>query len=206
MPAIDLPISFDELFPASMHTQLIGMPKLKGLYRLMQYAYALDGEAAEVGVYKGGTSLFIARAMPAKRLYMYDTFAGMPVEDAAIDFHEIGDFADCSLVEVVNLLHTHNVANTFFRVGVFPESVGDEEDKTFSFVHVDGDQYKTTRDALEFFYPRLAYDGIMVFDDYDWAHCKGVRKALDEFFADKLETVKRSGYSANQAYIVRGQS
>ena len=205
MPAINLPITFDELFPASQSTQLIGAPKLMGLYRLMQYAYSLEGEAAEVGIYKGGTSLFIARAMPAKRLYMYDTFSGMPVEDESIDFHSIGEFADCSLVEVINLLHTHNVGNTFFRVGIFPESIGDERNKEFCFVHVDGDQYQTTKDAIEFFYPRLVSDGIMVFDDFDWIHCRGVRKALDEFFANRVESVKRSGYSANQAYIVKGQ-
>lgn len=205
MPPIPLAKSFDELLLPTLGKQLLGSPKLRGIYRLMQYAYSLEGETAEVGVYKGGTSLFIASAMPAKTLYMYDTFAGMPVENEGIDFHSIGEFADCSLVDVVNLLHKNRVSNTQFRVGTFPASIGDEAEKEFCFAHIDGDQYRTTLDALEFFYPRMVSEGILVFDDYDWPHCEGVKLALDEFFANRFETVKRSGFSTNQAYVVKGQ-
>jgi hypothetical protein len=31
--------------------------------------------------------------------------------------------------------------------------------------------------------------GLMVFDDYEWHYCPGVKKALGEFLSDKPETI-----------------
>ena len=42
-------------------------------------------------------------------------------------------------------------------------------------------------DSCDFFYPRLTPGGMMLFDDYGFASCPGVRKAVDEFFADKMQ-------------------
>ena len=39
------------------------------------------------------------------------------------------------------------------------------------------------RDSIEFFYPRLASKGIMVFDDYGCVQFPGAKKAVDECIA-----------------------
>ena len=56
---------------------------------------------------------------------------------------------------------------------------------SYCFVHVDADIYRSVCDCCAFFYPRLVQGGMMLFDDYGFATCPGVRKAVDEFFADK---------------------
>lgn len=50
----------------------------------------------------------------------------------------------------------------------------------FSFVHLDGDLYQTTADALDWFWPRMVPGGVIILDDVDWPKCPGVNRALEE--------------------------
>jgi predicted O-methyltransferase YrrM len=65
--------------------------------------------------------------------------------------------------------------------GWIPERFDIVSDKTFSIVHIDVDLYQPTRDALEFFYPRLNPGGLMICDDYGSVACPGAKKAVDDF-------------------------
>ena len=56
-------------------------------------------------------------------------------------------------------------------------------------VHVDVDLYQPTRDSIDFFYPRLNPGGLFVCDDYGFTTCPGATKAIDDFMADKPETI-----------------
>ena len=51
------------------------------------------------------------------------------------------------------------------------------------------DEYRSTLDALAWFYPRLVRGGLLVTHDYGDVTVPGVKQAFDEFFADKPETV-----------------
>jgi O-methyltransferase len=42
---------------------------------------------------------------------------------------------------------------------------------------------------MRFFYPRLVPGGVILCDDYGFTTCPGVRRAVDEFMADKPEHV-----------------
>ena len=46
-------------------------------------AEELPGHVAEFGVYRGGTLRLMARCLPNKYVLGFDTFEGMPAEDAA---------------------------------------------------------------------------------------------------------------------------
>jgi hypothetical protein len=72
--------------------------------------------------------------------------------------------------------------------GWIPHCFEPAKDARFALVHIDVDLYDPTRDACEFFYPRLATGGVMVFDDHGFASCPGATKAIDEYFADKPDT------------------
>src|SRR5438046_1821983 len=67
------------------------------LWQLAHHTASIPGEAAELGVYMGGTARLLAAAMPSRRLHLFDTFGGMPETDAKRDKHRPGDFADTSL-------------------------------------------------------------------------------------------------------------
>jgi len=48
-------------------------------------------------------------------------------------------------------------------------------------VHIDVDLYEPTLDSLNFFYPKLVKDGVIVCDDYGITQFPGAKKAVDEF-------------------------
>jgi hypothetical protein len=63
------------------------------------------------------------------------------------------------------------------------------DDLSFSLVHIDCDLYVPIVHALNYFYPRLAPGGYLIVHDYASLDWEGAEKAVDEFFADKPESV-----------------
>ena len=146
-----------------------------------------SGDVADLGSYRGGSALILRRLAPDATLHLFDTWAGTPHDDE-LCHHKRGewkaDLADCKKI-------VGDGKDTVYHRGVFPGSAKCEEDPAFSewmdkrqfcFVYVDMDTYMSTRDAIRFFWPRLVPGGKMVFDDYGWEPCAGVKKAVDEFF------------------------
>lgn len=155
------------------------------LWQLARTARHRDGAIAEIGVFRGGTAKLLASTCPDKPLHLFDTFEGMPDTDPNVDRHRKGDFADTSLEGVKGFLAGHD--NVHFHQGFFPGTATPVADQRFALVYSDVDIYLSIKDCLEFFYPRLVTGGVIVFDDYEARNCPGVRKAIDEFLADKPE-------------------
>jgi O-methyltransferase len=164
---------------------LVTTDRIFMLWQFARHANALPGDVAELGVYRGGTARVLSRTCPTKQIHLFDTFEGMPEVDPDRDVHEAGDFADTSLEAVQEFLS--DCPNVRFHQGFFPGTAAGLEDERFSLAYIDADIYQSTRDALTFFYPRMVIGGVMVFDDYEWPRCPGVRQAIDEFLADKSE-------------------
>lgn len=186
--------------------QLLGLSKAEPLLALIRRTEGVAGDAAEVGVYHGGTAVLLAHAMPTRTVYGYDTFAGVP-EAGPLDRHRVGEFADCSLAEVQALADRCGVRNLQLRAGVFPESLSADPYYPLAFVHLDVDQYQSTTAALWCCWPRLSPGGILVLDDYHWPWCPGVDQALREFacFHPSVAVQEVPG-SPHQAYLVRGDA
>ena len=155
------------------------------LYQMAKYVEGKEGEIAEIGVYKGGTGKLVAKACPDKSVHLFDTFSGMPEIERDIDLHRKGDFADTSLDSVKMFLSDCN--NVIFHPGFFPDTAEAVRDKKFCLVYIDVDIYQSVKNCLEFFYHRMVPGGVMVFDDYEWRNCPGVKKAIIEFLAGKPE-------------------
>jgi O-methyltransferase len=166
---------------------LVGKPRCLWLWRLAQYSARKEGNIAEVGVYKGGTARILAKSCPQKTVHLFDTFGGMPEVRPDIDAHRQGDFSDTSLEAVRDFLK--DCSNVRFYQGFFPKTASGLQDERFCFVNIDVDIYSSTKDCLEFFYPRMLPGGVMAFDDYKWRDCAGVKMAIDEFLAGKPEKV-----------------
>ena len=80
---------------------LIDIDRLYIIYQTCLSVKNKDGYIAEVGVYKGGSAKLINKLLPEDRLYLFDTFDGMPEVDEEKDsFHKRGDFNDTSLQSV----------------------------------------------------------------------------------------------------------
>ncbi|UCF50236.1 MAG: class I SAM-dependent methyltransferase [Thermoplasmatales archaeon] len=147
--------------------------------------------AAEIGVYKGGTSKLILECLEKytskKNTFMiFDTFEGLPDSTKDVDLHKIGDFNDTSLEAVREYLSGYKNTNLTITKGIFPDSFPqDKKDMTFDFVHLDVDQYQSYKNCLEFFNTRMSEGGIIVCDDYGFCSCPGAKKAIDEFCMEK---------------------
>lgn len=175
---------------------LIDDNRLKFIADSIEKTKHLNRWMAEIGAYKGGSAYLIA-SLSQQPFFVCDSFEGLPelteqdIEDKPR--HRKGDFTS-SLNEVQDFLKNFNNVNIL--KGFFPNQDIHEEmyHKTYSFVHLDVDLYQPTLDCLNFFYPRMTKGGIIVSDDYKWVATPGVKKAFDEFFADKPEKVEDSGF------------
>ncbi len=152
----------------------------------------LPGCVADLGTYRGGTAFVLRRVAPEKELYLFDTWTGTPFDDELCT-HRKGewkaDIADCKVL----LGHDER---THYHQGIFPYSAdGLNEDnanpwmRKFCFAYIDPDIYQTVRDAIVWFWPRMVQGGKMVFDDYGWSRCAGVKKAVDEAFTEEQRVV-----------------
>jgi hypothetical protein len=191
-----LAISRDDEF-LDLHAQLLqdnrGIQTLTERYNLYTWAKAtsrLPGALAEAGVYRGGSAKILCSVKGDSPLYLFDTFEGMPGVNPDTDGKFLqGDFADTRYEEVVAYLS--GFPDVRLYKGFFPDSaVGKEpERQQYRFVHLDLDIYESTHKALDFFYPRMVTGGVIVSHDYTRLCAPGVKKAFDNFFKDKKETV-----------------
>lgn len=155
---------------------LIGGPKLEHLLVLLQRAVRHPGAVAEFGVYHGGTLKIMAELCPDRTCYGFDTFEGLPAEKwNKSEPHSVGDFSDCDYLS----LKAAMPPNVQLVRGVFPQSARGI-DSPICFAHVDFDFYESTLDAIHWLKAHMVAGAIAVFDDYDWPHCPGVRKAIED--------------------------
>jgi O-methyltransferase len=152
----------------------------------------IEGDFAELGVWKGYTAKIINRQIKNRKFYLFDTFEGFPKKDvqSSVQFNNDVDsyFQDTSVEEVVSYLE--NPGNIVVRKGYFPETAAGLENCSFAFAMIDADLYTPILEGLRFFYPRVVSGGYIFVHDYnlpvfDW----GGKKAVDEFMADKPELI-----------------
>lgn len=178
-----------------MISTLITPDRLTVIRSLANMVSDVAGNALEVGVYMGGSLSVIAKALPHKRIYGFDTFKGLPSEKhSTTEVFKPGEFHSGSLDRVKLDLLQDQVFNFKLVEGLFPESVDemdwknyDGHNKGICFAHLDVDYEKSMRDCLSWVGPRLSQGGIIVVDDYDHHRCPGVKPAVDDF-------VKEYGY------------
>lgn len=166
---------------------LISPDRLAVIRHLCGLVGNVPGNAIEVGVYKGGSLAVIAKAMPHKTVYGFDTFEGLPAsKHSTSEHHQPGEFNSGSMEEIEKALQSDCIDVQNFKLvkGIFPECMGDAGDTSFGhvcFAHLDVDFEQSMRDCLEWVAFRMRPGGIIVCDDYGWKHCLGVKTAVDEF-------------------------
>lgn len=166
---------------------LVDEPRLEVIKSLIHKTKYVPGDIAEVGVYKGGTALFI-RQLTNKQLYLFDTFTGMP-PTTTNDIHKQGDFCDTSVEHVDSLLKCYD--NYCIYKGTFPqENYEYITQHRFSLVHLDVDIYTSIKQCLEFFAPRMNLGGVIILDDYNEPDCPGAKLAADEYFSNKPQQIQ----------------
>ena len=174
---------FAALYEQVKSATLVDVYRCHELHRLAKQCAALPGEAAEIGVWRGGTAAIIARALPGKTLHLFDTFSGVAKCDAEFDtLYTGGEHADADEASVLGLLATLGARGEIHR-GIFPDDTLDGLPDQLCFAHVDVDAYHSVKQSFEALWPRVQPRGIVVFDDYSMFGCEGATLAINEIVA-----------------------
>ena len=94
--------------------------ELLNLYLFSEKTSLLEGDVAEVGVWKGCSAKVIGSVKGNRKLVLFDTFSGLP-RPGIVDtrFHE-GQFSDTSLDEVKRNMGA--IPDVEYAQGIFPQT------------------------------------------------------------------------------------
>jgi O-methyltransferase len=180
---------FESHYRAVQPHSLVSRDRCFVLWRTLQQARHLPGDAVECGVFRGGTALLAARTLadenPHRTLHLFDSFQGMPRDVAGHEHFAPGDFGRTSAQQVEDLLAGYSPLQ--IHAGFIPQTFNGLEVRSIAWAHVDVDLGQSVRDCIDWIYPRLSPGGYIIFDDYGFPSCSGARRAVDEAFAAKPE-------------------
>ena len=134
-----------------------------GKFDLLTYAVqqAPPGLALEFGVFKGTTINHLARQVPERHFYGFDSFEGLPEHWTGRRYSPVNFDRGGKKPRVA--------ANVSLIKGWFDATLPAflaREMGRIGFIHVDCDIYTSTKTALELTVPRLMPGAIIVFDEF----------------------------------------
>jgi O-methyltransferase len=143
------------------------------------------GAILEVGVWRGGTGALMAKRAEMlgvpDPVYLCDGFEGVPKAGGRDTHYKGGEHADTSQVIVENLLSSLGISNARIVRGIFPESADQiPADARFRLCHIDVDVYQSGKEVTEWIWDRLVPGGIIVYDDYGFQECDGIKNLVNE--------------------------
>lgn len=154
---------------------------------LTNFFERLEGkDVIEFGSYRGGNALFMAHVLkavaPKAKIYACDTYAGMPVTDAARDLHGAGDFSEASFEALSKRRDKLKLKNLVVVKGLFEDTFPGIAKKkpSFGLAHIDCDIYSGVKYAQDAVWPFVTKGGYVVYDDADAPSCIGATEAVEE--------------------------
>jgi O-methyltransferase len=166
-----------------------------------------EGVLIEAGCALGGSAIVMASAkLRSRPFYIYDVFGMIPPpsehDDADVQHrYEVIKSGQSEGIQgnmyygyvkdlptkVTENFRRHGLpvqANNIHLVqGLFQDTLRVNE--PVALAHLDGDWYESVMTCLQRIEPCLTSGGVLVIDDYDaWSGC---RKAIDEYFSDKMD-------------------
>jgi O-methyltransferase len=157
------------------------------LWTLVGDTASLGGGIIEIGVWRGGTSALIAKKAALsgilRPVYSCDTFRGVVKAGVNDPAYKGGEHADTSCDVVKSLNSRLNLTNVRILEGIFPDETAHlipAEEQTFSLCHIDVDVYQSAFEIVEWIWGRLLRGGVIVYDDYGFKVCEGIRQFVDE--------------------------
>lgn len=166
----------------------------------------IPGDIVECGVWRGGSMMAAAGELlrqgdTGRRLWLYDTYAGMTAPTAEdveagtgvtaaqmLATTEVGDgnnvwcIAGRADVEANMRSTGYPIEQMEFVEGDVAQTLTSSVPESVALLRLDTDWYESTKVGLEVLYPLLSVGGVCILDDY--GHWEGARKAVDDYFTD----------------------
>lgn len=186
------------------HT-MVSFERLATLWQQVRYLdrYSIPGALVECGVWRGGSAGMMVIAhqscgIPRRELHLFDSFQGLPEPVSSVDgdaaIHWSGGHANGKLEPVGRCVSVRDDSErllrdtigypsmlTHYHEGWFQDTLPTDVQNLppIALLRLDGDWYESTKLCLEFLYPKVVKNGVVVIDDY--GHWEGCRRAVDEF-------------------------
>ena len=197
-------------WPQHAHT-MVGAARLRNLAKLTCKVLddGIRGDLIETGVWRGGCCIMMRALLKAygdkrRRVFVADSFEGLPKPKEDLFKHDIGDthhsFAELivSLEQVKENFSRYDLLDdqVVFVKGFFSETLKKLRGNRFSLLRLDGDMYESTICALNELYPLLSPGGFIIIDDY--GAVPGCKSAVEDYrrehkISDPLQTVDWTG-------------
>ncbi len=215
---------FLRLFAQCKPASACGLEPMYALYKAVEYIVRrdLEGDLVECGVFRGGSAMMMALGLRhfgcrrGRRIYLYDTYEGMPpptdadrditgntaaslLADRSIKTNPYGCYSPIEEVQA-NLRSTgYDEEKLIFVKGMVEDTIPGLAPESIALLRLDTDWHASTRHELIHLYPRLQPGGVMMIDDY--GHWQGARKAVDEYLAglDVPLLLQRVDYTVRSA-------
>jgi len=177
------------------------------LYQSVKYIIdsKVAGDFVECGVWRGGSSMLAAYSLlkfadSQRKIYLYDTFEGMPKPmekdkllldgSSAINIWRhyqsgnIDKFCFAGLDEVKNnmSLTRYPQDNMIFVKGKVEATIPKVMPSKISLLRLDTDWFESTYHELHYLFPLLSKGGVLIIDDY--GHWSGAKEATDKYFRE----------------------
>lgn len=190
------PTDYIHHFPAFVGHQTLA--RFITLYELYKQTLGVAGHIAEIGIWKGTSSLFFAKLMrlfepeTLTLVHGFDNFEGAKIteEEKYVEEGECQEDYD-RLMRLIsaqgydNIVKVHNLDVTTELPAFFEEHVHLQ----FKLIFADIGIYEVVKSTLEHFWPRLTSGGVMIFDQFNHEVAPGEARAIREFMPDaKLRT------------------
>jgi hypothetical protein len=195
----------DGLRPYSMTSA----ERLWTLLNAVRYIVAerVPGDIVECGVWRGGSMMAAAGELLRqgdimRRLWLYDTYAGMTeptpedveagtgiTAEQMLASTSVGDgnnvwcVAGRADVEANMRSTGYPMENIAFIEGDVAQTLLTSAPSSIALLRLDTDWYQSTKAGLEVLYPKLSVGGVCILDDY--GHWEGARLAVDEYFSER---------------------
>lgn len=190
-------------YPSSQSGVSTNVEQRMNMYHFVSQviAYGVEGDIVDVGCNQAQSSVLMQKVIVGlgsdKRLHIYDSFEGLPPA-AAVDGTAYGEGDLATTEDVVRRnFEAYGLPLPAIHKGWFADTLPTQLPNRIAFAHLDGDLYDSILVSLQHVYPRLSKGAICLIDDYcdpgvypqGWNALPGVKKACDDYLADKPERV-----------------
>lgn len=197
-----------EIINYSIKYTVLDHSTIKSMIDAVKYLESnnIKGSFVECGVLKGGMIIAMIKTLQQlgindREFYLYDTFYGM-ANPSEFDTRVSGEagVTGKTVIDNKNLLGIplpqvkknvlgtgYDASKIHFVEGMVEDTLPKNDLHDIALLRLDTDFYNSTKAELEYLYPKLSTNGILIIDDYGvWA---GAKKATDEYFIKNQEQI-----------------
>lgn len=171
---------------------MLGAGQLEYILKNLFSVLNVSGEVVELGCNVGMTSSYLQRLIKAsdvdKQLFVYDSFEGLPPKTAEDGSTPCDKGASAVSMEMFKKTFADaRLELPVINKGFFGDLSDDAYPQEICFAFFDGDFYGSIMDSFKKVYHKLQPGAVVLVHDYGYAPFPGVKKACDDFLADKPE-------------------